>query len=304
MAVPDEIVVWFKSIFADANRHLSEKMLNVPGIPEPHLDTTLIAHLMSYASPRRFQGDWAVRIDVHFIGGLAQFQHWEIADIGIFIFFQQKGVLVRQKVALLQSKRLYPLTGEVQELEDFDYMVGLARLGARHGHQAPILAARSFRFTTRSAYQALKSQDRQSERIKEFMQRNDIPLFYMLYNPPRVPLTVSTPLNRYHRLRADPVLGVRIVAASEMLMGLTTVSPWPTLADVDQFLDPADGSLHTGGWRLEYFITDLLLRCHEGKRFTSADDDNLFEIFNRRSGPIAATIAVTVEMPDGAELPG
>jgi len=52
-------------------------------------------------------------------------------------------------------------------------------------------------------------------------------------------------------------------------------------------------------------MTDLLLSCSEAKRFTEEDvEGSLVEIFERRSGPIAATIAVTVEMPENAELPG
>jgi hypothetical protein len=36
---------------------------------------------------------------------------------------------IRQKVALLQSKRLYPVVGDVQELESYDYMVGMGLSG-------------------------------------------------------------------------------------------------------------------------------------------------------------------------------
>jgi hypothetical protein len=52
-------------------------------------------------------------------------------------------------------------------------------------------------------------------------------------------------------------------------------------------------------------MTDLLLSCSEGKRFAERDvQGELTEIFERRTGPIAATVAVTVQMPDDdAELP-
>jgi hypothetical protein len=190
MIIPNEIIDWFRSVFADANRRLAEKMLNVPSIPEPHLDTTFVEHLMSFATPRKFKGDWAIRIDTHYIGGLAQYWSWEIADIGVFVFFQRKGQLVRQKVALLQSKRLYPIVGDVVELEDFDYMIGMARLGARQGPQAAIIADRIFRFTMSSGYQALQPGSEQTKHIGEFIKRREIPVFYLFYNPPRTPLRV------------------------------------------------------------------------------------------------------------------
>jgi len=179
---------WFRYVFEDANRHLCEKIQNVPNIPEPHLDTTFISHLMGYASPMRLAGQWAIKIDTHFIGGLSQFRSWEIADIGVFVFFQQAGKLVRQKVALLQSKRLYPDVGDVVELETYDYWLGMARLGAKQGSQAPLLAQRTFSFSMESAYQALQ-RGKQVDRIKVFQTRSTIPVFYLLYNPAKVPCT-------------------------------------------------------------------------------------------------------------------
>ena len=50
-------------------------------------------------------------------------------------------------------------------------------------------------------------------------------------------------------------------------------------------------------------MADLLLSCEEGRRFTEADFDEMQTLFYRRSGPIAATVAVTVEVLDRAELP-
>jgi hypothetical protein len=303
MAIPKEIIDWFRSIFADVNRRLCEKILNVPGIPEPHLDTTFVEHLMGFASPRQFKGHWAIRIDTHYIGSLGQYRRWEIADIGVFAFFQRKGKLVRQKVALLQSKRLYPVAGDVQELEHFDYMIGMARLGTREGHQAPLLASRTFEFTTSSVYQALQPKDDQTKHIREFLKRNRIAVYYLLYNPPRVPLKIVVPLKKYARQHGAPALGARVMTAPEILKLLDGMASAPSLKAIDQSLDASDATVHVGGWRLEYFMTELLLGCHEGKRFTKADDRDLYEIFNRRSGPIAATVAVTVEMPDDAELP-
>ena len=303
MIIPKEIVDWFKSIFASTNRRLSEKILNVPGIPEPHLDTTFVEHLMSFATPRKFKGDWAIRIDTHFLGGLAQFWRWEIADIGVFVFFQRRGQLVRQKVALLQSKRLYPIVGDVVELEEYDYMLGMARLDARYGPQSPILANRLFRFTRSSAYLALQPGSEQTEHIKEFIEKRGFPVYYLFYNPPRVPLRISVPITKYVKLRFEPVLGSRVVAAPVVFKLLDKIKQSPTLQELDDFLDPTEPTLHLGGWRLEYFMTDLLLACFEGRRFTDADAEDLSEIFERRSGPIAATVAVTVEMPDDAQLP-
>ena len=97
MDIPTEIVDWFRGIFADVNKRLSEKMLNVPAIHETHLDTTLIEHLLGYATPHRFPSQWAIRIDTHYIGGLRHFRTWEIADIGVFVFSSEQGVWYGRK---------------------------------------------------------------------------------------------------------------------------------------------------------------------------------------------------------------
>ena len=53
------------------------------------------------------------------------------------------------------------------------------------------------------------------------------------------------------------------------------------------------------GWRLEDFVSKLLLKCKQGNLFESLDQENIFSLFNRRSGPIAAAVAVTVEQFSG-----
>jgi len=70
MAIPKEIVDWFRGIFEEVNRRLCEKMGNVPNTPETNFDLALIEHLTNYAAPRKFKSDWAIRIDTHYLGAL------------------------------------------------------------------------------------------------------------------------------------------------------------------------------------------------------------------------------------------
>jgi hypothetical protein len=48
-------------------------------------------------------------------------------------------------------------------------------------------------------------------------------------------------------------------------------------------------------WRLENFVADEFLKCHEGYHATGPNDDGLFQVFNRRAGPIAAAISITID---------
>ena len=51
------------------------------------------------------------------------------------------------------------------------------------------------------------------------------------------------------------------------------------------------------GWTLPEFMADELVACREGYRYEESDDA-IFTVFNRRSGAIAAAIALTLEAPD------
>ena len=197
MDLPTDIVDWFRGVFAAANRRLAERIRNAPAVPEPHLDTTFIEHLMAYSAPRTFPSGWAIRIDVHYLGGLRQFGTWEIADIGVLVFFQRGGSLIREKVALLQSKRLYPTAGEIDHLEEYDYRVGMARLGKRDKHAPSMLSQRAFTFKRTSRYKALIVDDHQYEAISKYMKQHSFPVFYLFYNPPMIPLNVQVPVTEY-----------------------------------------------------------------------------------------------------------
>jgi hypothetical protein len=301
MAIPKDIIDWFRAVFADANRRLSEKMLNAPATPEPTFDLTFIEHLTNYAAPRKFKSDWAIRIDTHYLGGLRHFRSWEVADIGVFVFFTKAGRMVRRKVALLQSKRLFPTTGDVDHLEEYDFRIGMARIAARDSDLASMMSQRRFSFTKASKYQSLTKESDQVEAIRGHMEAYGIPIHYLFYNPPQLVTKVVLPLTEYSKLREkDNHLGARVIPTEELHKALAAKakSYSPTLGDTRKIMGEAEY-----GWRLEYFMADLLLGCKGGFRFTRNDEVPIQSIFYRRSGPIAAAIAVTVEMPEGAELP-
>ena len=51
------------------------------------------------------------------------------------------------------------------------------------------------------------------------------------------------------------------------------------------------------GWPLEFFAGDLFLKCLEGSGFETVGDERIQNLFYRRSGPIAAAIAIAIEEP-------
>jgi hypothetical protein len=70
----------------------------------------------------------------------------------------------------------------------------------------------------------------------------------------------------------------------------------PSFKDLDHVV--SGKAAHASGWRLEYFMADLVLKCEQGRLFESVKEEEIFNLFNRRSGPIAAAVAVTIEQAE------
>ena len=156
MNIPSEIYDWVIKIFRICNIKLSKKLSIIPQCHEPSLDITFIEHLSRYASPISISENWTVRLDTHFIGGRRHFYRWEIADIGVLVFFRKNGRLLKRKVALLQSKRLYPLSGFVAEETKEDAMIGISTLMPGSDFVTPLSTIYSYKFDKRSKYKGDK----------------------------------------------------------------------------------------------------------------------------------------------------
>jgi len=296
---PAAIHRYVAKVFGDANRRVSEKIARVPNCSEPSLDLTLVEHLTQYAGPRVVTPGWAVRLDVHYLGGLRHFHSWEIADIGILIFAKFRNSLTAQKVAVLQSKRLYPdHQGIVEEVEE-DYRIGFGTLLPAANSLPSIARNQTFSFSDQSEYRALRTHDNQWKAIETYEATYALPVHYLLYNPWRVPTTYSFPIVGQPKLGARGNGGCRVISA-RLLRAALAGKPnnyAPKFSDLAAAVSKTNA--HAYGWRLEHFMSNLLLKCKEGKMFDGVNEDSMFALFNRRSGPIAAAVAVTVEQFDG-----
>jgi len=296
---PPQVIAYVRRVFAQANRRVSEKIARVPNCSEPSLDLTLIEHLTQFAAPRVVAPGWTVKLDVHFLGGLRHFRNWEIADIGLLIFAKRGTSVVAQKVALLQSKRLYPRNHSVIEESMFDYQVGFANLMPGGPSTSLISSPHQFNFTPQSKYGALLTGDDQYTAIEQYEASRSTPVHYLLYNPWRVPETYQVPSYGSLALGAKGNGGARVVSSSSLRQALS-MKPHgykPSFQDVSGLCGLA--SAHSTGWRLEHFVADLVLKCKQGMAFTSVNEDQIQSLFYRRSGPISAALAITVEGPEG-----
>lgn len=292
---PIEVHRYVSKVFGEANRRLAEKIARVPNCPEPSLDLSLIEHLSQYAGGQVVAPGWAVRIDVHYLGGLRHFYHWEIADIGVLVFAKAGSSVLSKKVALLQSKRLYPGRHGIVEETEADYHIGFGRLLPGASSVPSIARPHSFDFTLSSAYQALRIGDDQFKAIKAYEAQRKIPVHYLLYNPWSIPSSYSLPLTGAPKIGARANGGARVVPAAALQATLSGKQDGyaPTFNDLRQAISSRSTEAH--GWRLEHFMSNLLMKCKQGALFDGLGEDNIDALFNRRSGPIAAAIAVTVE---------
>lgn len=116
-----------------------------------------------------------------------------------------------------------------------------------------------------------------------------------MYNPWSLDVTYTYPLTGLPKLGAAGNGGCRVVPAKSLRASLSSKAQGysPSFGEVGKIT--SDGNDVQTGWTLEHFISKLLLKCKEGNLFDSLDQENIFSLFNRRSGPIAAAVAVIVE---------
>jgi hypothetical protein len=291
--LPNDVRDWLYGVFRQCNQRITGKLSNQPNAPEQSFDMTWIEHLSQYASPVKLASSWTVKVETHYLGGLRHFYGWEIADIGVLLFIKRPGAS-RNKVALLQSKRLYPTNMRVEEESQTDFEVGFARLADQEQLDRSIAAETIFEFTQECRYAAIIPGSDQVSAINRYERDNKLRVYYQLYNPWAVPFTQRIPLNEYSLPSGDLTLGVRIVPAQSIhgLLG-SGKGNRPRLSD----LEKSEALPMTYGWPLETFIADEFLTCHEGNPFQGLNDPRITNLFYRRSGTISAAIAITIEAP-------
>jgi len=301
--IPPEVSRYLKSLFRKCNRQAALKLTRIPNVHEEWLDFAIIEQLTQVSVPVRFHGDWTVTINAHWLGSapLEFFHKWEIADIGLLVVFSSGGKVVRSKIALLQSKRLYPNEQELQsDDENFErYRRGFGGLYPTDAELSALSGGRTFTFTDNSQYKALQPSAPQFSRIADYEGRTQIPVYYLLYNPFDVPHKVNVPLTTLKPGKRCKV-GCRVIPARtlrEMLSRRKEDSGAPSFRQIrDRIMLPSPSN---AGWALEHFVVDLLLQCKTGRITDDRRDPGLYEAFNRRSGPIAAAVSIGLDAPSG-----
>lgn len=194
---------------------------------------------------------------------------------------------------MLQSKRLYPSNARVAEERKTDYETGFARLADPEDLARSIAVEAEFRFNGKCRYGALIGGSEQVAAIAEYEKQNKLPVYYQLYNPWSVPHVQRVPISEHARPSGDLTVGVRIIPAKAIhaILAKEKDGYRPRLAHVATAVD----GVSNYGWSLEHFVADEFLACREGVQFGSIGEARIQNLFYRRTGPIAAAIAITIE---------
>jgi hypothetical protein len=301
--IPDDVVAWFRGVFGEANRRVCERLVNVPNIRETSLDDGLIEALIPDSAPTLLPSGAIVRMDTHNIGGLRRLGHpywempfprrWETADIGVLVFVYRGSTLVAKKIGLLQSKRLYPANNYVEADDEIAFLHGMNAFIRRDGSQSVGALHRDFVFNDECVYGALHAGSDQVAAVEQLNSDFGEAVYYLLYHPDQLPLTVSYPLRQ--RIRLGPLdVGCRVARAADVHAALSLIQQGrsPTFSSV-QLASSASN------WPLETWAADLLLTCRVGQQFDDSRDADVHYLLERRSGPIGAALAASITLPEG-----
>lgn len=306
--LPDDVRDWLRQVFRDANIAASRKLSMAPNTREEALDLCVIDSLQGVAVPYQFEDGWTVHIATHFLGHTRLWPQalprWEIADIGLLVTFRTAGQRVRTKLALLQSKRLYAEEDHPETDEEYvsRYRHGFGRLDLNDADFEAAIQSRHYELTPECRYKALRKNDDQFNAIREYEEHLEVPVYYLLYNPWQLPHFADVPLSPGFQVTGECEVGCRVVPARSLRQTMDSAADFTSPSYkllAENLAEPFRQSTHRAGWPFEFFIVDLLLTCQTGRVTDVRNDDGLYNVFYRRSGPIAAAIAISIDAPAG-----
>src|SRR5260370_4243367 len=176
--------------------------------------------------------------------------------MGVLVHYRRAGKLLQSKAAVLQSKRLYATGISVKEDLREDYEMGFGRLADPEDVRVPLYLKTRYEFDFDCRYAELRARDQQYRVLKKYMRESKIPVFYQLYNPAFLPFTRTVPLPVDDPDLKEIPFGTRVLPIAEVFKVLDKkpANYAPTVGELS-----GNHRSFEFGWRLEYFVADLLL---------------------------------------------
>ncbi|MEO1580211.1 MAG: hypothetical protein AAFR91_00085 [Pseudomonadota bacterium] len=294
--VPDDVTTYIKRHFSICNDNLSTDLSSFPAMHEPTLDMSFISYFSRHQAPVRLPSNWVVSIDSNFIGGGRHYDRWEVADLGLLMIFRRRGKVIRSKLAMLQSKKIY--AAQAKHTEGPRY--GLGSFLVSEAEHADLVKETTLKFKETSRYQAFAKNDDQQTTMGHFERRWGMSLHYLFYNPLDIPLSVAVPMRGEPSFPSNSV-GCRVVPKKVLDQALKDkpIGYKPSYADLQNGIPRTLNEIEcAAGWRMEGFAADLMLQCKEGFVDDSPNFESVAIIFDQKRLPMSAGIAITFDIPD------
>lgn len=298
--IPEDVKNYIRKHFSKCNRNVASDLSLFPAIYEESLDMNLIGYWSKNQQPAKLKSGWIVRVDAHFIGGGRHFGTWEVADIGLMIIFRKKGKVNRSKLAFLQSKKLYANSLSYKKDNPYIRRFGMGRLLVTEDEHEDVIKPRLLHFTESSKYKAFQKDNEQQQAMKAFQERFGMKMYYLLYNPLNIPYSVKMPVETHPKFGRNEI-GCRVIPKDFLDEALATypAKHSPSLGDIKYMLSGEFlNKKHDAGWRLEYFIVDLMMSCKEGIIDDSPNFEKVLRFLNDKRSPMSSSLSITIDSPE------
>lgn len=296
ITVPKDVMDYLQKRIAECNFNVSYNLSAFPFTHEESLDHKLIGEFIG-RGPRKFGSGWTVRFDAHYIGGGRHYRTFEVADLGLMVIFRKKGKIIRSKLAFIQSKKLYANTVKFKQFDPYRRR-GMGRLLVTEEEHKEIVEPKTLKYKDKSKYKALKTGSEQQDVMKHFSEKFDVKLYYLFYNPCNIPWEIKSPVEELPKIKINDV-GCRVIPKPELDKALKLFDKdySPTFGDIKYQLNVMDFiEEHDAGWRLEYFINDLLIGCKEGLIDDSPNFETMVNLLRQKSSPISSALSITFDV--------
>ncbi|MEV0467142.1 hypothetical protein AB0I30_19030 [Nocardia tengchongensis] len=290
--LPADVVEYISQIFQNIDKNVSSRLDRMPTLHEEHLDLSFIETVTSVQGPHITPSGTVVDIDVHFVGSGRHWRVWEIADIGFIVNFRRGSELLRTKIVLLQSKRIYPRETEFVEVEGMSHTGGFGSLM----RPSPLIGQgpRAFQTDETCVYKALHVGNEQWSAIVQYEEAFKIPVHYMLYHPSNLPAQAMIPVTVPIKISDAPItVGTRIISSNNVR---NRCADFP-VDHTPSFIELSD-AMGAVGASLTDFVVSGVLSCTEGYITDDWENDSgVWRVFNARNAPIWAAIRMDIHLP-------
>jgi hypothetical protein len=299
LKIPSDVKAFLVERFSDCNKKIAFQLSTFPNAHEEALDLLFISYFAVMQGAIKFDSNWTLRLDAHFIGGGRHYRTWEVADIGLMVIFRRNGKIIRSKLTFLQSKKLFASSLQLKSYDPY-HRHGMGRLLVTDDEHLELVRPRLLKYSELSKYKAFKIRSEQEKAMNDFSRRYKVPLHYLFYNPCLIPWQIQSPVEGLPEITENKV-GCRIIAkaAVDKILKNAQKNSSPSYKDLKTgFVKACPKSQSHGGWRLERFICDLFIGGSEGVVDDSPNFELMTHIMTAKSSPISSALSITFDFEE------